>query len=131
MHNENPYAMRALRAGAAGYLTKDSAGTELVNAIRKVAAGGRHITPAVAEPLAREIGPSADLPPHQLLSDREFQIFRLLVSGRSVTEIAELLHLSVKAISTHKARLMEKMQLTNPAELIRYAVDNGLIERNR
>ncbi len=131
MHNENQYAVRALRAGAAGYLTKDSAGTELVVAIRKVAAGGRYITPPVAEQLAREVGPSADLPPHQLLSDREFQVFRLLVSGRSVTGIAELLHLSVKTISTHKARLMDKMQLANQAELIRYAIDNGLIDRNR
>lgn len=131
MHNEQQYAVRALRAGAAGYLTKDSAGAELVTAIRKVAAGGRYITPTVAEQLALEVGPAPDMPPHQLLSDREFEVFRLLVSGQSVTQIAERLHLSVKTVSTHKSRLMEKMHLANQAELVRYALDNALIDSVR
>jgi len=131
MHNEQQYAVRALRAGAAGYLTKDSAGAELVTAIRKVAAGGRYITPAVAEQLALEVGPTPDVPPHQLLSDREFEVFQLLVSGASVTQIAGRLHLSVKTVSTHKARLMDKMHLTNQSELVRYAVDNHLIDSSR
>jgi DNA-binding NarL/FixJ family response regulator len=128
MHQEDQYAVRALRAGAAGYLTKDSAGAELVSAIRKVAAGGRYITPAVAEQLALQIGRAEELPAHRLLSDREYEVFRLLAAGRSVTEIADQLALSVKTISTHKSRLMEKMRLGTQADLIRYAIEHQVVD---
>jgi DNA-binding NarL/FixJ family response regulator len=128
MHQEEQYAVRAIRAGAVGYLTKDSASTQLVPAIRKVAGGGVFITNAVAEQLALGAMPQSDGPPHSALSDREFQIFRLLVSGRAVTDIGEELNLSVKTVSTHKARIMQKMNMSNPVELIRYAIRHRLID---
>jgi DNA-binding NarL/FixJ family response regulator len=126
MHEEHQYAVRAIRAGASGYLTKESAAAQLVAAIRKVAAGGAFISTEVAERLALDAMPHAEGPRHTTLSDREYQVFRLLVAGRSVTEIAEQLHLSAKTISTHKARLMEKLQVDNNAELVRYAVRHRL-----
>jgi DNA-binding NarL/FixJ family response regulator len=128
MHEEEQYAVRALKAGAAGYLTKESASAQLVAAIRKVAAGGAYITPAVAEQFA--LGAMADTsgPPHAALSDREYQVFEMLVAGKSITDIAERLNLSVKTVSTHKARIMQKMNMTNPAELIRYAINHHLVD---
>ena len=128
MHQEQQYAVRAIKAGASGYLTKQSASTQLVSAIRKVAAGGAFITPEVGEQLALGAMPKAEGPPHASLSDREFQVFRLLVSGKAVSEIAGQLNLSVKTVSTHKTRLMEKMGISNQAGLIRYAMRHGLTD---
>ena len=128
MHEEHQYAVRAIRAGASGYLTKESAASQLVVAIRKVAAGGAFISAEVAEHLAHDAMPHAvDRPRHAALSDREFQVFTRLVSGESVTDIAAALHLSAKTISTHKARLMEKLGIDNNAELVRYAVEHRLV----
>jgi len=128
MHQEQQYAVRAIKAGAAGYLTKEGAAAQLVPAIRKVAGGGAFVTAAVAEQLALSAMPQVDAPPHHNLSDREFQVFRLLASGKSVSDIARELSLSVKTVSTHKARLMQKMNLGNPAELVRYALHHRLID---
>jgi DNA-binding NarL/FixJ family response regulator len=126
MHEEHQYAVRAIRAGASGYLTKESAAAQLTAAIRKVAAGGAFITPEVAERLALDAMPNAEGPLHAALSDRELKVFNLLVSGLSVTEIAGRLHLSAKTVSTHKARLMEKLQVDSNAELVHYAVKHRL-----
>lgn len=126
MHEEHQYAVRAIRAGAAGYLTKESAALELVAAIRKVAGGGAFISAEVAEQLALSSMPRAEGPPHTLLSDREYQVFRRLVAGAAVTQIAGDLNLSVKTVSTHKARLMEKLGVANQAELIHYALKHRL-----
>jgi DNA-binding NarL/FixJ family response regulator len=128
MHAERQYAVRAIRAGASGYLTKDSAATQLVAALRKVAAGGAFISPEVAEQLALGAMPHAEGPPHAALSDREYEVFRLLVAGRTVTDIADRLNLSVKTVSTHKARLLEKMGLDTPADLVRYAIAHRLTD---
>jgi DNA-binding NarL/FixJ family response regulator len=128
MHQEKQYAVRAIKAGASGYLTKDSASASLVHAIRKVAAGGAFISAEVAEQLARAAQGATGAAPHEALTDREFQVLRLLAAGVSLTEIGEQLHLSVKTISTHKARILEKLGLTNQAELIRYAIAHGLAE---
>lgn len=125
MHGERQYAARALKAGAAGYLTKDAAAAQLVGAIRKIAAGGVHITEAAAAQLVA--GPATgDAPPHTLLSDREFEVFRHLVAGRGVSEIAGRLNLSAKTVSTHKTRILQKMDLQGTADLVRYALENGL-----
>ena len=127
MHGEQQYAARALKAGASGYLTKDSASSQLVGAIRKIAAGGVHITEAVAAQLVA--APAAqDAAPHTLLSDREFEVFRQLVDGRGITEIADRLNLSVKTVSTHKTRILQKMNLHGTAELVRYALEHGLAD---
>ena len=123
MHGEQQYAVRALKAGASGYLTKDSASAQLVSAIRKVAAGGVHISDAAASQLIGGAGSDAA---HTQLSDREFEVFRLLVTGSSPTEIADKLKLSVKTVSTHKTRLLEKMGMHSTAELVRYAVEKNL-----
>ena len=128
MHQERQYAVRAIKAGASGYLTKDSAAVQLVAAIRKVAAGGAFITEAVAEQLALGTRSQTEGLPHEALSDREFQVFRLLASGEAVSRIAEALSLSVKTVSTHKARIMQKMSMSNPAELVRYALRHRLID---
>ena len=128
MHGERQYAVRAVRAGASGYLTKDSAATQLVAAIRKVAAGGAFISAEVAEQLALSAMPQSEGPPHAALSDREYEVFQLLVAGKTVTEISEKLNLSVKTVSTHKARLMEKMGMETQADLIRYAIAQGLAD---
>jgi DNA-binding NarL/FixJ family response regulator len=130
MHEEHQYAVRAIRAGASGYLTKESAAVQLTAALRKVAGGGAFITPEVAERLALDAMPHTDGPLHETLSDREFQVFRLLVDGRTVSEIAEQLHLSAKTVSTHKARLMEKLQVDSNADLVRYAVKNRLSDES-
>jgi DNA-binding NarL/FixJ family response regulator len=128
MHHENQYAVRAIKAGASGYLTKDSASAQLVHAIRKVAAGGAFISAEVAEQLARQAQGATGASPHESLSDREFQVLQLLAAGVSLTEIGEQLHLSVKTISTHKARILEKLGVANQAELIRYAIAHGIAE---
>lgn len=128
MHEQSEYAVRAIRAGASGYLTKDSAGRELAAALRKIAAGGAYVTAEVAEQLALGAMPEADAPPHTHLSDREFQVLRSLVSGKTVSEIADALNLSVKTVSTHKANLMQKIGVENNGELFRYAMRHGLIE---
>jgi DNA-binding NarL/FixJ family response regulator len=128
MHEEEQYAVRALKAGAAGYLTKESASAQLVAAIRKVAAGGAYITAAVAEQFALGAMANNSGPPHAALSDREYQVFEMLVAGKTITDIAERLNLSVKTVSTHKARILQKMNMTNPAELIRYAINNRLVD---
>jgi DNA-binding NarL/FixJ family response regulator len=122
MHGERQYAARALKAGASGYLNKDSAAEQLVGAIRKVAAGGLHIGEAAAASLVAGRGV-----PHEALSDREFEVLRLLVEGLGPTEIGEKLHLSVKTVSTHKTRILEKLQLGSTAELVRYALDHKLV----
>ncbi|HEC30243.1 MAG TPA: response regulator transcription factor [Gammaproteobacteria bacterium] len=126
MHDEDQFALRSLRAGASGYLTKQSAPEQLVNAIRKVASGGKYITPAVAEKLANSMDPSLEKAPHERLTDREDQVFRLLISGNTVSEIAKDLSLSVKTISTHRTNILKKMNLHTNAELMYYAMSAGL-----
>ena len=128
MHAEHQYAVRAIKTGASGYLTKDSASTQLVAAIRKVAGGGAVISAEVAEQLALSAMPHAEGPPHASLSNREYQIFELLVAGKSVSDIALQLNLSVKTVSTHKARLLEKMGLASQAELVHYAIRHRLVD---
>jgi two-component system invasion response regulator UvrY len=128
MHSEDQYAMRVLKAGASGYLTKDSAPDELVKAIRKVVSGGRYVSSFLAEKLAFEIGTDSSRLPHETLSDREFQVLRGIAAGKSVTEIAAELYLSVKTVSTYRARILEKMNLGTNAELIHYAMQNHLID---
>jgi len=129
MHQEDQYAVRALKAGASGYLNKDSAPEMLVGAIRKVASGGAFISPATAEQLAHGVIRGEERPLHTLLSDREFEVFQSLVGGESVSGIANKLNLSVKTVSTHKSRIMQKMGMQSATELIRYALENGLIEQ--
>lgn len=130
MHAEDIYAVRALRAGAAGYLCKDNAETQLEQAIRKVAGGGLYITPTVAENLAAEmLGNTTEAPPHTRLSDREYQVFRYVAAGLGLTEIGARLNLSVKTVSTHKAHIMQKMGLANASELIQYALRHGLLDQ--
>ena len=125
MHAEQQYPLRALKAGASGYLTKDSASAQLASVIRKVAGGGVHISEAAAAQLVGATN-DGDALPHTRLSDREFEVFRLLVAGEGPTGIAERLHLSVKTVSTHKTRILEKMGVASTADLVRYAVENGL-----
>ncbi|HEX7811867.1 MAG TPA: response regulator transcription factor [Burkholderiales bacterium] len=127
MHGERQYAARALKAGASGYLTKDSASEQLVSAIRKVARGGIYITDAAAASLMQGSA-SPDTAPHERLSDREFEVLRLLAAGHGPTEIADQLHLSVKTVSTHKTRILEKMNLANAADLVRYALQHNLLD---
>lgn len=128
MHSEQQYAVRAVRAGASGYLTKETAADELVAAIRRIAGGGAYVTPETAERLVLDAGADSHEEPHRRLSDREFEVFRKIVAGCSVTDIATELKLSVKTISTHKARILEKMRLSSQAELVRYAVEHGLAD---
>jgi len=128
MHKEEQYAVRALKAGARGYLTKETAPDQLVAAIRKVAGGGVFISAGVAERLALELGGNHDATPHTLLSDREFQIFRMVASGITIGGIADDLSLSIKTVSTHKTRILQKMQMTSSAELIHYAIRHQLVE---
>ena len=128
MQKENQYAVRTLKAGASGYLCKDSASADLVKAIRKVASGGLFISAAVAEDLALGLTTNKEAPPHTLLTDREYQIFQMIAAGEGVTAIGDKLSLSVKTISTHKTRIMQKMNFSNAADLIRYAIKNGLVD---
>lgn len=127
LHGEEQFALRALRAGAAGYLTKASAPEQLVAAITKVLRGGRYVSEALAERLAAGLGGSDTGSPHERLSDREFDVMRGIASGRSVSEIAAQMHLSVKTVSTYRARLLEKMGMSTNAELTRYAIEAGLV----
>lgn len=126
IYPEDQYAVRLIKAGAAGYMTKESAPSEVVKALLRVASGKKYISPVVAEILANEIGTDEEKLPHQILSDREYQIFLLLASAKTVSEIADTLALSVKTISTYRSRILEKMHLNNNAELMRYAIDNHL-----
>ena len=125
MHGEKQYAARALKSGASGYLTKDTASEQLVAAIRKIAAGGVHISDAAAEQLLASTQ-QGNASPHSTLSDREFEIFRLIVSGMSLTEIGDKLHVSVKTVSTHKTHILQKLNLEGTADLVRYAMENSL-----
>lgn len=127
MHDEEQYALRALRIGASGYLLKESAPEELVAAIRTAAAGGRYLSPPLAEKLAFELAGRGEPEPHERLSQREYQVFSLLSSGKTVGQIAELLTLSVKTVSTHRARILEKMELENNAQLMHYAMQRRLV----
>ena len=126
MHGEAQYAARALKAGASGYLTKDAASAQLVGAIRKVASGGVHITEAAAAQLVTAGAHAGEAAPHTHLSTREVEVFRLLVEGQGPTDIADKLHLSVKTVSTHKTRILEKMGMDSTADLVRYAVEKKL-----
>jgi DNA-binding NarL/FixJ family response regulator len=128
MHAEEQYARRAYRAGASGYVTKDSPRTELAAAIRKVLSGARYISPALAELLVTDLRRDLDRPSHELLSDREFEVMRLIGRGKSVGEIAAMLSLSDKTVSTYRARVLEKMQLRTNADIVRYAIENRLID---
>lgn len=128
MYPEEQYAIRALKAGAAGYLTKQSAPELLVTAIRQVASGKKYVSPSLAEELANAIGEDSERPPHEKLSDREYQTLCMIASGKTPTEIAEALNLSVKTVSVYRAGLLEKMNLRNNAELTHYGLKHGLAE---
>lgn len=128
MHREDQYAIRSLKAGAAGYLTKQSAPKELVTAIRQVAGGLKYVSPALAQELANHLGEDHEAPAHETLSDREYQTLTMIASGKTVGTIAKELSLSVKTVSEYRARLLAKMKLKNSAELTHYAIKNGLIE---
>ena len=127
MHPEDQFAIRILRAGAAGYITKESAPEELVGALRKVCSGGKYVSPQLAEKLAVFIEDETTRPPHEKLSDREFEVLRMLALGKTVTEVAEELLLSVKTVSTYRSRVLEKMKMTSNADLTRYALQNELM----
>jgi DNA-binding NarL/FixJ family response regulator len=127
-HPENQYAMRALHAGAAGYMTKETAPHELIRALRKILHGGKYISETLAEKLAFNIGPNSNRKPHDLLSDREYDIMLRIASGKSLGMIATELSLSPRTVSTYRSRVLEKMQMTTNAELIRYALENKLID---
>ena len=126
MHPEDQYAIRVLRAGAAGYMNKDAAPDELVHAIHKVVSGGKYISPALAERLAFEVSGQNDKLPHEKLSDREYRVLIMIGEGKSVGQIAVDLALSVKTVSTYRSRVLEKMNLNNNAEMIRYVIDHNL-----
>jgi DNA-binding NarL/FixJ family response regulator len=128
MHPEDQFAVRMLKAGAAGYLTKESAGDELVGAIRKVTAGGRYISQSLAERMASYLHLDVHQAPHERLSDREFLILRMIASGKTVGQIAKELSLSVSTVSTYRSRILEKMALGNNAELTHYALQRGLVD---
>ncbi|HWY07408.1 MAG TPA: response regulator transcription factor [Candidatus Acidoferrales bacterium] len=128
MHPEQQYARRALKAGAAGYLTKDSVPDELKVAIKRIVAGGRYVSATLAEKLAVDLRKGADIPLHELLSDREFQVLRMIASGKTVKEMAEELSLSVKTVSTYRGRILEKTSMKTNAELIRYALESQLVD---
>lgn len=127
-HSEEQYAVRALRAGASGFLNKESAPEQLVEAVRKIVRGGKYVSPAFAERLAFRLGPENDRPPHESLSNREFQVLCRLASGKTVSEVAQEMTLSVKTVSTYRARILEKMEMKTNAELTHYAIRNGLVQ---
>ena len=128
IHPESQYALRILRAGASGYLTKESASERLIEAIHKVFRGGKYITPSLAEKIAYALDADAAKAPHEALSDREYQVLCLIGSGKTVSQIADALALSVKTVSTYRTRILEKMHMENNAELIHYAVQNALVD---
>jgi DNA-binding NarL/FixJ family response regulator len=127
VHPEDQYAVRAIRAGAAGFMNKESAPEKLTEAIRKIASGGRYVSPALAETLASVLAGDDGDEPHRRLSDREFEILKLLGSGKTVSEVAAELALSVKTVSTHRTRILRKMNMTTSAQLTHYAVRNRLV----
>ncbi|QEY64488.1 response regulator transcription factor [Metapseudomonas lalkuanensis] len=126
MHSIEAYALRAIKQGAAGYLTKDISASTLVDAVRKASQGGKHVTPELAEKLLNAIG-SGGAAPHESLSDRELEVLKLLASGERIVRIAELLHLSPSTVTTYRARILEKTGLDSNAKLARYALENGLL----
>ena len=128
MYPEKQYALRALKAGAAGYLTKDSAPDELIEAIERISQGSKYITRSLAQEMASELGGKAGKELHETLSDREYQVMRLLAAGKSVSEIATQLSLSVKTVSTYRTRILEKLDLKTTAEIMHYALARGLVE---
>jgi len=128
MHPEEQYARRALKSGAAGYLTKDSIPDELKDAVRRILAGGRYVSATLAEKLAFDLRGGADTPVHELLSSREFQVLRMIASGKTVKQIADEISLSVKTVSTYRARILEKAGMKTTAELIRYAIQAQLVD---
>jgi two-component system invasion response regulator UvrY len=128
MYSEEQYALRALKAGASGYMTKESATDELIEAIRKVSTGRKYISPSVAEKLAFSLESGHERPPQETLSDREFQVMCMIASGKTIKAIAEELSLSIKTVSTYRARILEKMRMKNNSELTHYAIQNKLVE---
>lgn len=128
VYPEEQYAIRVLKMGAAGYLTKDSAPDELITAVRKVAQGGKYVTQSLAERLADKLGLDTEKVPHELLSDREYQVMCLLAAGKTITDIALELSVSPKTASTYRTRILEKLNLQNTAEIMRYAIQRGLVE---
>jgi len=130
MHSEEQYARRAFKAGAAGYITKDSSRAELSTDIDKVLSGGKYVSPILAEKLITYLEKGTDRPPQDMLSDREFEVMRLIASGKTVSEIAQLLALSDKTISTYRARILEKMGMKTNAELTHYVIENRLAQES-
>ena len=128
MHSEDQFAVRSLKAGASGYLTKDSAPSELMGAIRRIVAGGRYITPSIADRLVEQLDASAQRPPAERLSDREYQVLRLIAAGKTTREIARALAVSQKTIGTYRTRIREKLHLQTTAELLAFAVRNQLTD---
>ncbi|HVM88045.1 MAG TPA: response regulator transcription factor [Puia sp.] len=127
IYPEDQYATRVLKAGASGYINKDAAPTELVKAVQKVLLGRKYITPTIAEKLANDLGADSDKAPHELLTDREFDVMKMLASGRAIIDIADTLSLSPTTISTYRSRILEKMNLKSNADLTKYALQNKLI----
>ena len=128
VYSEDQYAIRALRLGASGYLTKESAPEQLLEAVTKLVGGGRYVSPSLAEKLVVSLHPGHDGAPHEALSNREYQVFRLLASGKTVGQVAEELNLSAKTISTYRGRILEKMEMRSNADLTHYAVRNELVD---
>ena len=128
MYPEEQYAVRALKAGASGYLTKESVPDELINAIRKVSAGGKYVSSSLAEKLAYDLEADAEKPLHETLSDREYQVMNMIAKGETLKDIADELCLSIKTISTYRSRILEKMRMKNNAELMHYAIKHELVE---
>jgi two-component system invasion response regulator UvrY len=128
VHPEHRFAVRALKAGAAGYVTKDTAVEELVQAIRKIVTGGKYVSVSLAEKLVEELESKGDKLPHENLSDREFQVMRMLAAGKTRNEIADELSISLSTVNTYRNRILEKMRMQNNADLTRYAIEHGLIE---
>lgn len=128
MYPEEQYAVRSIRAGASGYITKESAPEELIEAIKKVAKGKKYITSTIAEKLAFEMNGDSERSLHERLSNREYQVMCLIASGKRVTDIAEMLNLSVKTVSTHRARILRKMNMENNAQITHYAIKNNLVD---
>jgi DNA-binding NarL/FixJ family response regulator len=126
MHAEEQYALRAFKAGVNGYVTKDAAATELVGAVRRVAAGGSYVTASLAESVVRQLNGSAHAPRHALLTERELDVLRRIAAGQRLTEIGHALHLSVKTVSSHKTRIQDKLQVSGTAELVMYALRNRI-----
>ena len=127
MHPEEQYAIRVLRAGASGYLTKESAPDELITAIRKISQGRKYITSSLAERLASEVDPDSEKPLHEILSDREYQVLRMIAAGKTAKHIAKELSLSIKTVSTYRARIMEKMKMKTNAEVMHYVIKHQLL----